>query len=88
MAFLAVEDLSEIFSDLTPIPQDDGPEPVCVITYPTAFRIAYDYMRAVWACKEFSGTIQVVDKSSKACSDCLCAHPHSSLLLFQNAPSS
>ena len=49
------QDLTEIFSDLDRVPQDDGHEPVCVIQYPTSFTIAYDYMRAVWKAKEFSG---------------------------------
>jgi len=52
---IPVDEVSEIFSDLTPIPQDEGPlEPVCAIQYPTSFRIAYDYMRAVWQTKEYS----------------------------------
>lgn len=46
--------MSEVFSDLSPMPQDDGPEPVCVIDYPTSFRLAYDYMRAVWKADELS----------------------------------
>jgi hypothetical protein len=52
---LSVEDIPEIFRDLTPIPQNDGPDRVCVIQYPSAFTLAYNYMRAVWAAKELSG---------------------------------
>jgi hypothetical protein len=55
-AMIPVDEVTTVFSDLTPIPQDDGPEPVCVIQYPTAFTLAYNYMRAVWKVKEFSGT--------------------------------
>jgi protein farnesyltransferase/geranylgeranyltransferase type-1 subunit alpha len=51
---IPVDELSDTFSDLTPIPQDDGPEPVCVIQYPTSFRLAYDYLRAVWKADELS----------------------------------
>jgi hypothetical protein len=58
-AMIPIEDISDVFQDLTPIPQTDGPDRVCVIQYPTAFSIAYNYMRAVWATKELSGT-QVV----------------------------
>ena len=63
---IPVDELSTIFSDLAPIPQDDGPEPVCVIQYPTSFVLAYNYMRAVWKSNEFSGMydlyIPFVDK--------------------------
>ena len=51
---IPVDELSTIFSDLEPVPQDDGPDPVCVIQYPTSFRLAYDYMRAVWQANELS----------------------------------
>lgn len=51
---LSVEDIPEVFRDLSPIPQNDGPDRVCVIQYPSAFTLAYNYMRAVWAVKEFS----------------------------------
>lgn len=55
MTMMPVTEVVEVFSDLTPIPQDEGPlEPVCAIQYPTSFRIAYDYMRAVWKAKEYS----------------------------------
>jgi hypothetical protein len=54
---LSVESLPEVFSDLKPIPQDDGDAPVCVISYPAPFAMAYNYMRAVWKQKEFSGEI-------------------------------
>ncbi|CAJ1928165.1 unnamed protein product [Cylindrotheca closterium] len=52
---IPADEVSDIFSDLTPVPQDEGPlEPVCAIQYPTSFRIAYDYMRAIWQVKEYS----------------------------------
>ena len=63
---IPVEEISTVFDDLDPIPQDDGPEPVCVIQYPTSFVISYNYMRAVWKFNEFSGMydlyIPFVDK--------------------------
>ena len=33
--------------DIEPIPQDDGPEPVCSIAYSPEFIKAYDYLRAL-----------------------------------------
>jgi protein farnesyltransferase/geranylgeranyltransferase type-1 subunit alpha len=51
---LRVDELSEIFHDVTPLPQNDGPDPVCVISYPTSFVVAYDYMRACWRSGEKS----------------------------------
>ena len=32
--------------DVTPVPQDDGPEPVCSIAYAPEFVEAHDYLRA------------------------------------------
>jgi protein farnesyltransferase/geranylgeranyltransferase type-1 subunit alpha len=55
MMMLSQEELSSVFSDMTPIPQDDGPNPVCSIDYSPQFRQAYDYMRAVLALGEKSG---------------------------------
>ena len=40
-------DLSEVFKDVTPIPQDDGPNPVCSIDYANGFVEAMDYFRAI-----------------------------------------
>ena len=54
---IPVDELSTVFSDLKPIPQDDGPEPVCVIQYPSSFVISYNYMRAVWKSQEYTGTL-------------------------------
>ena len=53
---LSASEIPEVFADLTPIPQNDGPDRVCTIDYPSAFSLAYNYMRAVWAAKERSGT--------------------------------
>jgi Protein prenyltransferase alpha subunit repeat len=55
-AMIPIEDLAEVFSDVTPLPQNDGPDRVCVIQYPTAFALAYNYMRAIWQSGEKSGT--------------------------------
>lgn len=66
---IAVEDLPEIFNDLSPIPQNDGPTRVCVIQYPSSFTLAYNYMRAVWAAKEFS------ERALKLSATCLKMNP-------------
>lgn len=52
---LSQEDLPEVFADVTPIPQDDGPNPVCAIDYSPQFIQAYDYMRAMLKAGEKSG---------------------------------
>jgi len=52
---IAQDDLSQVFFDVTPIPQDDGPNPVCAIDYSPPFIQAYDYMRAVLKSSEMSG---------------------------------
>lgn len=66
---LSVSEIPEIFSDLTPIPQNDGPDRVCVIQYPSAFALAYNYMRAVWAAKECS------ERALKLTATCLKFNP-------------
>lgn len=44
---ISQDEIPEVFSDVTPIPQDDGPNPVCSIDYSPQFIQAYDYMRAI-----------------------------------------
>jgi protein farnesyltransferase/geranylgeranyltransferase type-1 subunit alpha len=51
---LTVEEIPLLFSDITPIPQDDGPHPVCTIDYKRDFSTAYDYMRAILKADERS----------------------------------
>ena len=41
-------------SDIKPIPQDDGPDPVCSIAYTTEFTQAFDYIRALLKADERS----------------------------------
>ena len=43
-----------VFSDVTPVPQDDGVQPVCRIDYKPDFTLAYDYMRAILKADERS----------------------------------
>eukprot|EP00531_Pseudo-nitzschia_arenysensis_P018731 CAMPEP_0116129334 /NCGR_PEP_ID=MMETSP0329-20121206/7871_1 /TAXON_ID=697910 /ORGANISM="Pseudo-nitzschia arenysensis, Strain B593" /LENGTH=336 /DNA_ID=CAMNT_0003623599 /DNA_START=264 /DNA_END=1274 /DNA_ORIENTATION=- len=62
-------DIPEVFSDLSPIPQNDGPDRVCTIQYPSAFSLAYNYMRAVWAVKEKS------ERALKLTATCLKFNP-------------
>ena len=45
--YFRLSDLDEIFANVEPIPQDDGPGVVCCIDYPPGFTKAYDYFRAV-----------------------------------------
>jgi protein farnesyltransferase/geranylgeranyltransferase type-1 subunit alpha len=51
---MTVQELSQVFHDLEPIPQDDGPSAVCKIAYSADFTVAYDYLRAVWKVDERS----------------------------------
>ena len=39
--------LAELFADLEPIPQDEGPEPIVRIAYPDGFQTVMDYFRRV-----------------------------------------
>ena len=57
------EDWTSVFADVTPIPQDDGPHPVCAIDYSPQFIKAYDYMRAI---------LQTGEKSCTFCTFCGC----------------
>ena len=47
-------DFAVIFGDVEPIPQNDGPEPVCSIAYSPYFVQAHDYMRALLVVDERS----------------------------------
>ena len=52
--------MSEIvkeFSDVVPVPQDDGPNPVCAIAYREEFRQAMDIFRAVLRSSEKSARV-------------------------------
>jgi len=42
------------FSDLDPIEQDDGPNPVVQILYTDSFKDNYDYFRAIYRAQEIS----------------------------------
>lgn len=49
-----MESIAEIFSDVEPIEQDDGPTPVVRIAYSKAFTIIMGYFRRVLVDEEFS----------------------------------
>eukprot|EP00931_Biecheleriopsis_adriatica_P089807 TRINITY_DN63887_c0_g1_i1.p1 TRINITY_DN63887_c0_g1~~TRINITY_DN63887_c0_g1_i1.p1 ORF type:complete len:336 (+),score=79.26 TRINITY_DN63887_c0_g1_i1:35-1042(+) len=42
------------WKDVTPVPQDDGPEPLAVISYPPGFQEVHGYFRAIQQKSEFS----------------------------------
>lgn len=42
------------WADVTPVPQDDGPNPVVPIAYTDEFRETMDYFRAVYVSEEHS----------------------------------
>ncbi|RWR83843.1 Protein farnesyltransferase/geranylgeranyltransferase type-1 subunit alpha [Cinnamomum micranthum f. kanehirae] len=46
--------LRKEWSDVTPLPQDDGPDPVVSIAYKDEFRETMDYFRAVYHSDERS----------------------------------
>ncbi len=46
--------IPEVFSDIDPIAQNDGPEPACAITYTPEFVEAHNYLRAVLTADERS----------------------------------
>eukprot|EP00928_Gymnodinium_smaydae_P054601 TRINITY_DN38348_c0_g1_i1.p1 TRINITY_DN38348_c0_g1~~TRINITY_DN38348_c0_g1_i1.p1 ORF type:complete len:334 (-),score=54.37 TRINITY_DN38348_c0_g1_i1:30-1031(-) len=58
MSIEEVEDLDyskdPAWADITPIPQNDGPKPLCPIRYPPGFEEAHDYFRAIQAKGEYS----------------------------------
>lgn len=78
---MRVEDLDTVFADVTPIPQDDGPNPVCVIAYKEDFTQAYDYMRAILKADERSGT-SLSDTADTAC--CCLRLPRLTLRVFES----
>ena len=47
-------DFAVVFGDIIPIPQDDGPEPVCSIAYSADFIEAHDILRALLKADERS----------------------------------
>lgn len=50
MAFFSLDE----WSDVLPIPQDDGPNPVVAIAYSKDFRVLMDYFRSVLKSQEYS----------------------------------
>eukprot|EP00977_Amphora_coffeiformis_P030373 scaffold46522_cov168-Amphora_coffeaeformis.AAC.1 len=54
MSSFTIADLPEVFEDVDPVPQDDGPTSVCRIDYPPNFVKAYDYFRAILRRKELT----------------------------------
>ena len=53
---LSIDDIPNVFHDIEPISQveEEDSAAVCTISYPKSFIIAYDYMRGIWKCKEYS----------------------------------
>lgn len=49
-----ISDLPQVFADVTPVPQNDGPTAVCRIDYPPLFVQAYNYFRALLLLAEYS----------------------------------
>ena len=47
-------DFASTFSDVTPLPQHDGPFPICAIQYPERFALAMSYFRAILKSGELS----------------------------------
>lgn len=84
MMMIKVEDLDNVFADVTPIPQNDGPHPVCVIDYKDDFVKAYDLMRAILKANEQSGTslMMVLNTLYYALVVCLISHAFASLYLL------
>jgi len=58
-----------LFHDVTPIPQEDGPHPVCAISYKEDFTEAMNYLRAVLRANELSA------RALKLTSICLKLNP-------------
>lgn len=58
-SFFSKMDYSEVFPDIEPIPQNDGPHPVCAIDYPEQYTKAMDYLRALMDKDEHSGAFRV-----------------------------
>eukprot|EP00934_Nitzschia_sp_Nitz4_P009114 Nitzschia sp. Nitz4//scaffold67_size101165//78403//79584//NITZ4_004538-RA/size101165-augustus-gene-0.16-mRNA-1//1//CDS//3329556501//9104//frame0 len=61
---LRIDELDEIFPDITPLPQPEAPSPVCAIQYPTAFGLAMDTLRA---CRQAGETSERALKLSATC---------------------
>eukprot|EP00933_Yihiella_yeosuensis_P032291 TRINITY_DN25880_c0_g1_i1.p1 TRINITY_DN25880_c0_g1~~TRINITY_DN25880_c0_g1_i1.p1 ORF type:complete len:338 (-),score=62.21 TRINITY_DN25880_c0_g1_i1:90-1103(-) len=59
----------EDWKDVTPVPQDDGPKPLAVISYPPGFQEVHSYFRAIQQKGEYSEralelTSSVIDHNS------------------------
>jgi len=66
---LSVQDLPSVFADLTPVPQNEEPDRVCVIEYSSSFSLAYSYLYAVLAANELS------ERALKLSATCLKMNP-------------
>jgi hypothetical protein len=75
---------TQVFPDIEPIPQNDGPHPVCAIDYPKKFVEAMNYLRAIMNIGEHSGAC--LCRVQIDCSSCYLLLSFYLVSLFDDAP--